>query len=340
MSTNEDTPFRILVLATPYFNLAATAGFLDPFRAANYLTGRARFRWDILSSDGGPLTTSNGARIETTPLATHLDDRPQLVLVSSSWTPENHHSRAITMALHSWLRQGAQLAAVDTGAFILARSGLLSGRAATVHYEHLDALSELFPDIRPSEDLITVDGNIMTCCGGLAAADMALMVLGKELGENLANAAARYLFHPHVRGPGISQNPPGPEPFGRTTPRIVRDAIALMESHLEVTLTIPAICARLDISQRQLGRLFRQHVHKSPVQYYRDIRLDRARGLVTQTEMKMSEIAVASGFASQVHFSRAYSTRFGLPPLRDRTEGRVPFEFRAWPMHDPATARR
>lgn len=72
---------------------------------------------------------------------------------------------------------------------------------------------------------------------------------------------------------------------------------------------------------------------KTPALYYRDIRLDRARGLVTQTDLSLAQVAVASGFSSQVHFSRAYRERFGLTPRNDRIEGRVPFEYRAWPMH-------
>jgi transcriptional regulator GlxA family with amidase domain len=106
-----------------------------------------------------------------------------------------------------------------------------------------------------------------------------------------------------------------------------------MEENLEDALSIPQICTRLRVSQRQLDRLFAQFVRKGPVLYYRDMRLDRARSLVTQTDMKLSEIAVASGFSSQAHFSRAYRERFGLAPRTDRVEGRVPFEFRAWPMH-------
>ncbi|MBN9273381.1 MAG: helix-turn-helix domain-containing protein, partial [Mesorhizobium sp.] len=113
----------------------------------------------------------------------------------------------------------------------------------------------------------------------------------------------------------------------------VRQVISIMELHLEQTLTIPELCRKVDISQRQLDRLFKQYVGKPPALYYRDIRLDRARGLVTQTDMLMSEIAIASGFSSQVHFSRAYRERFGLSPRSDRVEGRIPFEFRAWPMH-------
>jgi len=89
----------------------------------------------------------------------------------------------------------------------------------------------------------------------------------------------------------------------------------------------------MKMSQRQLDRLFQRYVGRSPVIYYRDIRLDRARGLVTQTDMRLAEVALASGFASPVHFSRAYRDRFGVPPRKDRIEGRIPFEYRAWPMY-------
>lgn len=273
--------------------------------------------------------------VGTKPIADYRATSPDLVVVSSSWTPETHHTKEVGQALRLWVRRGAKLGALDTGAFILARVGLLKNKRATVHYEHLDALGELFDDITPVEELFVVDDDCLTCCGGTASVDMALYILRGLEGESIANATARYLFHHTVRGPDASQNPAVIEPFGQTTPSAVRNAIDLMEGNLENPLTIPKICDQLGISQRHLGRLFKKYVQKSPVEYYRDIRLDRARGLVTQTEMKLSQVAIASGFSTQVHFSRAYSTRFGLSPMRDRIEGRVPFEFRAWPMHDP-----
>lgn len=112
-----------------------------------------------------------------------------------------------------------------------------------------------------------------------------------------------------------------------------------MEHNLETPLSLPDLCRQAGISQRQLDRLFRAHVGASPAQYYRDIRLDRARGLVTQTSMSMAQVAQASGFGSQDHFARAYKSRFGLPPSRDRVEGRVPFEFRAWPMYKASATK-
>ncbi|MGE0213822.1 MAG: GlxA family transcriptional regulator, partial [Parvibaculaceae bacterium] len=172
-----------------------------------------------------------------------------------------------------------------------------------------------------------------TCSGGLAAADLALQIVRTRHGDALANAAARYIFHPGLRPQGTPQNPASVEPLGHSTPGAVRRAIEEMERNLEDPLSIPELCRRVGRSQRQIDRLFARYVGKSPTLYYRDIRLDRARGLVTQTELSMSEIAVASGFSSQVHFSKAYRERFRISPRSDRVEGRIPFEFRAWPMH-------
>lgn len=325
---------QFLILVTPNFNLAATMAFIDPFRAANYLEGVANFRWKI-ASGGKSCLASNGVTIETVSLKDVLKETFDIVVVSSSWTPEKAATPQLLGALRKWARAGSIIGALDTGAFILADAGLLIGRRATVHYEHIDALKELHPNIEVMEDILVQDEKRFSCSGGVAAGDMALNILAARGGDALANAAARYIFHPKLRGSGSSQNPAGAEPLGSTVPDAVRHAITIMEQNLEEALSMVQICRKLKLSHRQLDRLFRRYVGRSPAIYYRDIRLDRARGLVTQTNMLLSEIAIASGFSSQVHFSRAYRQRFGLPPRKDRIDGRIPFEFRAWPMHSP-----
>jgi transcriptional regulator GlxA family with amidase domain len=339
MSQDAKAALKLLVIVTPNFNLAATVGFLDPFRVSNYLDGSIRYRWELASAAGGHIVASNGLSLPTRALR-DLHNQPQdVVVVSSSWAPENHNSVPLRSALQRWARAGVTLGALDTGAFILAEAGLLKGKRATTHYEHIDALKELYPETEVSEDLFVFDDKRITCCGGSAATDFALHIIRSLHGDFLANAAARYLFHPNLRPQGSPQNPAAVEPLGSTAPIMLKRAIKLMEEHLEEALSIPQICKRLRLSQRQLDRLFALYVRKSPVLYYRDIRLDRARGLVTQTDMRLSEVAIASGFPNQSHFSRAYREKFGLSPRTDRVEGRVPFEFRAWPMHEKKTGR-
>lgn len=324
---------NILIVVTPNFNLAATVGFIDPFRAVNYLEGRSLFRWIIVSASGGDCISSNSFCVQTDAIAKVQNDPHDFVILSSSWAPEAYNSSHLHGALRHWARGGSTIGALDTGAFILAEAGLLKGKRATVHYEHIDALKELYPDIDASEDMFVFDAKRITCCGGSASVDFALHIIRGECGDALANAAARYVFHQSLRPPGTPQNPATSEPIGSTAPTPVKRAIKIMEENLEEPISILEICKRMGLSHRQLDRLFARYVRNTPMLYYRDIRLDRARGLVTQTEMPMSEIAIASGFSSQVHFSRAYRERFGLQPRNDRVEGRVPFEFRAWPMH-------
>lgn len=326
-------PTLIHMLVTPDFNLAATSGFIDPFRAANYLEGMGLFRWVFVSDPGGLVRASNGTSISTEPLQQVSATPPDFLIVSSSWRPEAHVSAAILTALRAVVLRQATVGGLDTGAFVLAQAGLLKGQRATVHYEHIDAFNELFPETEVCETLWVLDDLRLSCCGGAAAMECALHIVQRLYGPALANAAARYLFSQPLRGHTAPQNPQESEPLGATVPDIVRQAIRVMEAHLETPLSIGDLCEEVGVSHRQLDRLFAQFVGKTPVLYYREIRLDRARGLVTQTNLSMTEIAYASGFASQVHFSRAYKQRFGLAPSKDRIEGRIPFEFRAWPMH-------
>lgn len=329
----KDKASELRIAVTPFFNLAATMTFLDPFRAANYLEGMALFRWKIVSETGGVVTASNGVDINSTPFSDADMSTADMLVVSSSWEPERHVSPAIRTELRNAAKRQAILGGIDTGAFILAHAGLLEGYTATVHYEHIDAFQELFQNTGLSEALWVIDRRRVTCCGGAASLDLALHLIQQSHGSALANAAARYVFAPPVRDHGALQYPEDAEPLGNSVPTSVRAAIQVMEANLETPLSIADVCRHVGLSHRQLDRLFAQCVRKTPALYYRDIRLDRARGLVTQTDLSMSEIAFASGFSSQVHFSRAYKERFGLPPSKDRVQGRIPFEFRAWPMH-------
>ncbi|WP_282605412.1 GlxA family transcriptional regulator [Pelagibius sp. Alg239-R121] len=331
----EGTSCRIGMLLLPGFNSMAANAFLDPFRAANYLRAATAYDWPILSLDGGEVTASNGLTIaKTIPMAAagaawDLD----FLVVNASWNPEQFRTQPLQGWLRRLSRQGVVMCAIDTGAFVLAQAGLLSGYRAAVHYEHIAAFRELFPDSLMDESLFVFDRDRLTCCGGMAAADMALEIIRLQQGLDVANAAGRYIFHERLRSGDEGQLPTTREPVGYAAPARLRDAIVLMERNLEQPLTIGAIVSQLGLSQRQLERLFRTHTGVSPVRYYVDVRLDRARGLVTQTELPIVDVAAACGFGSAVQFTRTYKRRFGLAPSRDRIEGRVPFQFRSFPSH-------
>lgn len=325
------TQTRIAVLLLPSFNAMATTALLDPFRASNYLNGEPRYSWQLVTRDGGPVDASNGMRLTDTVSIAAAGDRYDFVFVSASWNPEAYRASR----LFDWIRRcagnGAALGGLDTGAFLLAFAGLLNGYTSTVHYEHIAVFRELFPDLQVSEDLFVIDRDRLTCCGGAAASDMALEIIRLQTGIDAANAAARYIFHDRLRPGSEGQSPAHREPVGYAAPSKLRDAIVLMERNLENPIPMSEISAKTGLSNRQLQRLFGSHTGVTPVRYYLEIRLDRARSMVTQTEMSIMEIAVACGFTSQEYFARVYKERFSLTPSEDRQEGRVPFQFRSFP---------
>jgi transcriptional regulator GlxA family with amidase domain len=324
---------RIGVVVLPEFNAMATVAFIDPFRAANYLSANQLYTWRFLSLDTHPVVASNAmAMANTTPIDEAQEDF-DFVVVSASWAPESHRNKRLFGWLRDCARRGAALGGIDTGIFILGFAGLLKGYRATVHYEHVAAFRELFPGNPISADLFVFDRTRFSSCGGVACADMALEIIRTHQGISLANAAARYIFHDRVRPGTEQQNRLLREPIGYAAPHKLREAVILMERSLEDPLQIPEIARRISVSQRHMERMFQSHTGVSPVRYYLDLRLDRARGLVTQTDLSVLEVSIASGFATPAQFAKAYKERFSLTPTDDRVDGRIPFQFRSFPSH-------
>lgn len=326
---------NIAIVLLPGFNLLATTAFIDPFRALNYLQSKSLYHWDFISRDGDKLRASNGMAVTPDGCLSKCDDQYDMVIVSASWLPEEHNHKDLTRFLQQQYRHGAIVGGIDTGAQILAYAGLLRQRRATIHYEHIATMRELFPDTTTTEELFVIDNRIATCCGGNATSDMALGFIRDQYGVDMANSAARYIFHDRLRSANDSQLPAHYEPVGHSVPAPLRQAIVIMERHLEHTLSINEVAHRIGVSQRQMERLFKDNTGISPIQYYLEVRLDRAHGIITQTQLPILSVAVACGFNSQEHFSKAYKKRFGNSPSEDRRLGRTPFQFRSFPApHD------
>jgi AraC family carnitine catabolism transcriptional activator len=328
----QGTRVSIGVLVFEDCNAMAMAAFLDPFRAANYIAGKRVYHWQFVGETGAAVRASNGLSI-LPDLSMETQPQFDILVVNASWEPERFNTPKVLGFLRRHAKSKALIVGLDTAATLLAFAGLLDGRAAAVHYEHIASFREMFPAVTMNEDIFARDGNFLTCCGGLAAADAALHLIGQMDGVQMANAAGRYIFVDRIRGGQESQQPSVSEPIGRSIPKRLRRAIALMERNLETPLNIGEIAQSVDISQRQLVRIFAKHTGQTPVQYYLSVRLDRARSLVTGTEMDLLSVAVASGFGGGAQFSRSYVKRFGIAPSKDRVEGRLPFQFRSFPSH-------
>jgi transcriptional regulator GlxA family with amidase domain len=310
------TPYRIGFLLIPQFPMMAFAAAIEPLRAANRLTGEQRFEWQLFSRDGAGVRASNGIDIAVHGAAG--DERPLDLLLVCSGTRDAGAGDAPVLAwLRALARRGTALGGVSLGAYDLAHAGLLDGRRCALHWESLDAFTDRFPRIRPTTDIFAIDGNRYTCAGGTAALDMMLQVIAERDGRELANAVSEQFIHSRIRGTRDPQRMGIQSRLGVANEKLIA-AVALMEQDSEDPRPVQRIAADVDLSPRQLERLFARYLRTTPAKYYMDLRLARARMLLLETTRPILDVAVGCGFASASHFSRCYRALYGLRPSDER----------------------
>ncbi len=319
-ANNGGLPHRIGFFLVPRFSMMAFSSALEPLRVANLISGRELYRWLVYSRDGQPVAASNGmAVLAERPIVTPGVRAAEVttMLVCASHQPEAGYDRGT----FAWLRRmpvaGITLGALDTGAWLLARAGLLNGYRATVHWEWRDAFAEEFPDVDCRASLFEIDRGRLTCAGGTAALDMMLHLIGLQFGHALAVDISEQFIHERIRPAGDAQRMRLDLRLGVAAPGL-EAVIAAMEGNLEEPLNSAALARIAGLSERQLQRRFLRNMGCTPKRHYLNLRLARARVLLGQTRMPVMEVGLACGFGSPQHFSRAYRDQFGYPPQVER----------------------
>lgn len=249
-------------------------------------------------------------------------DRPSMVIVCSGLNVEKYSQRTVFAWLREEYNRGVAIGGLCTGAHVLAQAGLLSGRRCAIHWENLPGFSETFPKVNVYADLFEVDGNIYTCAGGTAALDMMLKLIGDDFDDNLVNRVCEQVLTDRVRSPTDRQRLPLRARLGVQNSKILT-IIELMEAHLAEPLSLIEIADHVGLSRRQIERLFRQEMGRSPARYYLEIRLDRARHLLIQSTLPVVEVAVACGFVSASHFSKCYRELYARSPQQERADRKL-----------------
>jgi transcriptional regulator GlxA family with amidase domain len=307
---------RIGFLLLPGFPLMSYASAVEPLRAANVLAGAALYRWSNLSFDGQPARASVG--LDIAPDLT-LDEAQGLdaLFVCAGGNPAAFAHKPTFARLRALAAAGVEIGGMSGGAFILARAGLLARRRCTIHWEHIPALIEEFPDLLLERTLYVFDGDRATCAGGLAAFDMMVDLIGRRHGAQLAVAVSEWYLRTHSRSGEESQRVSLRERTRVANAKVLK-ALALMEERIEHPLSREALAEAAGVTLRQLERLFAAHLGQSLSSHYLGLRLDRARKLLRQTSLPVVEVALACGFAASGHFARVYKARFGLSPSAER----------------------
>lgn len=320
------TPEAIGFFLIPNFSMIAFASAIEPLRLANRLGEKALYEWALVSSDGGAVTASNGISINPHFSMSELDagtakQRVSSLILVSGVGAEVYDDQETFAWLRRLDRRGADIGALCTASHLLARAGLLDGRVCTLHWENIPSFRETYPDIEVTDDLFKIDGNRFTCSGGTAALDLMLHLIRAEHGEELANRISEECILDRVRGGHDHQRMPLAIRLGVDNRKLI-DSIHLMETHLEEPLSQVELAAAVGISRRQLERLFRRHMGRPPNRHYMQLRLDRARKLLLQTDMTVVDVAMACGFVAASHFAKCYRQFYGQTPRQARVSGR------------------
>lgn len=314
------SPERHIFLLLPRFPLAALAGPLDALAHANVALGETRHDALLASADGQPVSAGNGISLPVHgALAALLEQGAQSVfVVADAPLPQRGHDSEMALLRQFAAQSDRQIGGLATGAWLLARAGLLNGRRATIHWPYAALLGEEFPDSVVSSNLFEMDDNRLTAGGGDAPRDLFLHWLGLRHGDAVIGALMDHFGLERRRGAGEAQRVPLAARIGGGQPKLT-EAVTLMEANFEEPLPTEEIARLVGVSRRQLERLFKQYLNNLPSRYYLDLRLNRARQLLMQTSQSILQIGLACGFSSGPHFSSAYRAKFGITPREQRS---------------------
>jgi transcriptional regulator GlxA family with amidase domain len=312
-------PRRFVFLLLDRFTMMNFAGAIEPLRLANRVAGEPLYSW-LLCGEGTEKTCSNGATFQ---LDIGLDemDRDDTILVCGGVDIQKTSTKPVLNWLRREARRGLTIGGLCTGAHTLAKAGLLDGKKATIHWENQDGFAEEFEDVKLTKSVYVVDGNRWTTAGGISSIDLMLRIIAADHGETLANTVADQLIYSTIRTDQDTQRLSIPTRIGVRHPKLSQ-VIQMMEGAIEDPISPADLAEDVGMSTRQLERLFRRYLNRSPKRYYMELRLQKARNLLMQTDMSVINVALACGFASPSHFSKCYRSHYNTTPYRERgTQG-------------------
>ena len=315
------TSRRIAFILVEGFALMSFAAVTEPLRAANLLAGRRIY--EVFHFAAGPeapelLHSSSAASVAAAGLgeATGAYD---LAFVVAGGDPVGFRDERVFQWLRRQARHGRMLGGVSGGPAVLANAGIMENRRMTLHWEHAAALAEHHPGLLLERTLYVADRDRITCAGGTAPLDMMHALIAEHHGADFARKVSDWFMHTDVRPAGGPQRAGLAERYG-TSRHAVLAAIEAMENHIADPLPLADLGQIAGVSARHLNRQFTAGLGRSAGSFYRDLRLEKSRELLRQTDLPILEIAIATGFSGAAHFATAYRRRFAEAPSQLRLE--------------------
>ncbi|MCE8005743.1 GlxA family transcriptional regulator [Aestuariivita sp.] len=309
-------PRRFVFVLLENFTMLCFASALESLRIANRMAGVSLYSWHLAGEGGEMVSSSSGTEFKLDSGLVELG-RDDTVMICGGI----HVQQATTRPVLNWIRRearkGLKMVGLCTAGYALAKAGLLDGKKATIHWENQDSFAEEFQEVELTKSVFVIDGNRMTTAGGTSSIDLMLKIIADDYGEDLANAVADQLIYSSIRTDQDTQRLSVPTRIGVRHPKLSQ-VIQMMEANIEEPISPSMLAKQVGMSTRQLERLFRRYLNRSPKRYYMELRLQKARNLLMQTDMSVINVALACGFASPSHFSKCYRAHYDTTPYRER----------------------
>lgn len=312
---------RVCIVALPTALASAVCGPVDVLETANILAKQSLFSVAVRTPGTGGVVTSSGLRLGA---RAGLPRAQQHIVIVSGFGVTRLQDAADTVVARvraqprvaSWLRRqakgGAVLGANCVGTFMLAEAGLLDDQPATTTWWLADRFAELYPRVQlDAGALLTSNGSVITSGAAMSYLDLALHLVERFGGAELARACAKILVLDQGRR---SQAAYAIAEHARTQDEVVQRAIVALESSLADGPSVEALARQVGVTARTLTRRFRRAVGCTPLAYRSRIRMDAARQLLEQPNHTVDEVARAVGYAESSAFYRAFVRSVGMPP--------------------------
>lgn len=314
--------FKVGVLPLDGFALMSYASLVEPFRAANLLSEVNYYEVINFSMSRQGSISSSGLKIAGNYFLSDYPDLDMFFVVAGG-DPFKYNNKNLYQWLNKLAHNGITIGGVSGGPIILVKSGLMKDYRMTVHWEHSPSLLELTHDIILEKSLYIFDRNRITCAGGTAPIDMVLAIISKQQGAKFAHLVSDWFLHNEIRPSGGPQRSNLVNRVG-TTNKIALSVIELMENHIADPLSLDQLSELNTVSKRQLNRIFNKIFKKGTMEYYRGLRLDKAKNLLRNSRISIAEISHITGFYSSSHFSSSFSNYFDISPKEYRNNIQFP----------------